>query len=118
MKFAWSKRSMGSYQSLPPANPAAPHTKYRRPYYSKRFIKIAVVVFVSFAIAIILGYVYLFRLPLKIHFGQPEKDEHLPPLYTRFHNYELSLPQHQLDTGSQDSPNGKYFWVANHARST
>lgn len=42
------------------------------------------------------------------------KDSKLPPLYSRFHQYELSLPQHHLDPASPNAAETQYFWIANH----
>lgn len=42
------------------------------------------------------------------------KESRLPPLYSRFHQYELQLPQHNLDQASAKTEDVKYFWMANH----
>lgn len=44
------------------------------------------------------------------------KESRLPPLYSRFHQYELQLPQHSLDQASAKTEDVKYFWMANHVQ--
>ncbi|KAI0826561.1 hypothetical protein BC628DRAFT_1319723 [Trametes gibbosa] len=39
----------------------------------------------------------------------------LPPLYSRFHEAELGLPQHNAALPLPEGKEGKYLWVANHA---
>ncbi|KAI0330284.1 hypothetical protein GY45DRAFT_1323824 [Cubamyces sp. BRFM 1775] len=39
----------------------------------------------------------------------------LPPLYSRFHEAELRLPQHNVSLSSPEGRDGKYLWIANHA---
>ncbi|KAI0372005.1 hypothetical protein BV20DRAFT_135882 [Pilatotrama ljubarskyi] len=39
----------------------------------------------------------------------------LPPLYSRFHEAELRLPQHNASLPFPEGREGRYLWVANHA---
>ncbi|KAH9896922.1 hypothetical protein C8Q73DRAFT_642760 [Cubamyces lactineus] len=39
----------------------------------------------------------------------------LPPLYSRFHEAELGLPQHNALLSAPEGKDGKYLWIANHA---
>ncbi|KAI0646357.1 hypothetical protein C8Q79DRAFT_1050023 [Trametes meyenii] len=39
----------------------------------------------------------------------------LPPLYSRFHEAELALPQHNVSLPFPEGREGKYLWIANHA---
>ena len=41
----------------------------------------------------------------------------LPPLYRRFHEAELALPQHNPELPAPEGRSGRYLWVANHASS-
>lgn len=54
-------------------------------------------------------------LPLRLPYIAWSTIENLPPLYDRFHRYELQLPQHQ-DNYSLSHSDRKYLWIANHAR--
>ncbi|KAH9935714.1 uncharacterized protein B0H18DRAFT_1082401 [Fomitopsis serialis] len=44
------------------------------------------------------------------------KDSGLPPLYSEYHQLELSLPQHDVDAQASDGHPVKYLWIANHIR--
>ncbi|EJF63735.1 hypothetical protein DICSQDRAFT_54612 [Dichomitus squalens LYAD-421 SS1] len=39
----------------------------------------------------------------------------MPPLYRRFHEAELKLPQHDPLLPAPEGRNGRYLWIANHA---
>jgi len=41
--------------------------------------------------------------------------DRLPPLYSRFHAYELQLPQHDRNS-TKETQEVKYLWIANHVR--
>ena len=41
----------------------------------------------------------------------------LPPLYSRFHQAELALPQHDASLPLPEGGHGRYLWIANHASS-
>lgn len=47
-----------------------------------------------------------------------ERVGRLPPLYAKFHQAELALPQHSQDLLPPDDKDRKYFFVANHAWGT
>ncbi|OCH92994.1 hypothetical protein OBBRIDRAFT_387832 [Obba rivulosa] len=51
------------------------------------------------------------------HKAPPKPEQKLlPPLYQRFHTYELELPQHDPSLSYPEGRTGKYFWPANHVR--
>ncbi|KAI0635224.1 hypothetical protein C8Q77DRAFT_1106760 [Trametes polyzona] len=52
--------------------------------------------------AAVVVFVYILNIPL-------------PPLYSRFHEAELALPQHDASLPFPEGREGRYLWVANHA---
>ncbi|KAM5537139.1 hypothetical protein V8D89_009285 [Ganoderma adspersum] len=95
------------YDPLPSASGSKPKTPrgFRRIYHvltSRRRLRIALLVLGLLVTACVAAATYVFNYPL-------------PPLYGRFHEAELKLPQHNAWLPSPEGRHGRYLWVANHA---
>ncbi|PCH36114.1 hypothetical protein WOLCODRAFT_81482 [Wolfiporia cocos MD-104 SS10] len=42
----------------------------------------------------------------------PTENPRLPPVFSRYHEHELQLPQHNLSTPHPEGLNGRYLWIA------
>ncbi|OSX66839.1 hypothetical protein POSPLADRAFT_1129442 [Postia placenta MAD-698-R-SB12] len=111
------------YEQLPgtlPGNDAHASRK-RRPscgLSGRTWTKLAAALTVLLTTAFIASRIYrnaAAGLPLRLPYIAWSPIEDLPPLYDRFHRYELQLPQHQANYSLSHSDR-KYLWVANHAR--
>lgn len=100
--------SMG-YGPLPSASDSHQKTLhgFRRIYHvltSRRRLRVALVVVGLLVAGCVAAATYVFNYPL-------------PPLYRRFHEAELKLPQHDAWLPLPEGRHGRYLWVANHASS-
>ena len=89
------------------------------PYARRRLLRCALGALLVLIFAVLV-WVWLF-VKGRVGLAEPmlralAKDTGLPPLYTEFHQMELSLPQHNMAVAN--SSDVKYLWIANHIRGT
>ncbi|KAI1798153.1 hypothetical protein LXA43DRAFT_11575 [Ganoderma leucocontextum] len=104
-----TRSSSSGYDPLPSASDLQQKTQhryaFRRIYHvltSRRRLRIALLVLGILVAGCVAATTYVFNYPL-------------PPLYRRFHEAELKLPQHDPSLPLPEGRNGRYLWVANHA---
>ncbi len=88
-------------------SPKGPHGTWRsccHVFSMCRRMKILLLVFALLATASVAALTYVLNYSL-------------PPLYGRFHQAELALPQHDVSLPLPEGAHGRYLWVANHASS-
>ncbi|OSD08075.1 hypothetical protein PYCCODRAFT_1430264 [Trametes coccinea BRFM310] len=108
--FSFSSRSTQYDSLLPEANTGYPrartygvrHGCYMIRVVARRPLRTSLLVLGLLFGAAIAGCLYVLSIPL-------------PPLYSRFHEAELSLPQHNPSLPLPEGKDGKYLWVSNHA---
>ncbi|KAI8981311.1 hypothetical protein BD414DRAFT_492292 [Trametes punicea] len=76
-------------------------------FHSKRILRVAVFALLCFFVLRV--FVGLDTL----HEYTTDKDRK-PPLYEKYHQWELQLPQHNPDLPYPEGRNGEYIWMANH----
>ncbi|KAH9852578.1 hypothetical protein C2E23DRAFT_188882 [Lenzites betulinus] len=99
--------SRSRYERLPvaaahagPSQPRLQHVCHV--LFVRRRLRTLLVILGLLAGSAVAVYVYILSVPL-------------PPLYSRFHQAELDLPQHNTALPFPEGKEGKYLWVANHA---
>ncbi|RDX54563.1 hypothetical protein OH76DRAFT_976578 [Lentinus brumalis] len=86
-------------------SPKGPHGTWKsccHVFSIRRRLKTVLLVFALLATASVAALTYVLNYPL-------------PPLYGRFHQAELALPQHDASLPLPEGAHGRYLWVANHA---
>ncbi|KAI0360624.1 hypothetical protein OH77DRAFT_704927 [Trametes cingulata] len=95
------------YELLPTAaGPSKPQVySFQRvchPILVRRRVRTLLLCCVLLLVGGLAGCIYVLSIPL-------------PPLYSRFHEAELALPQHNVSLPFPEGREGRYLWVANHA---
>ncbi len=86
-------------------SPKGPHGTWKsccHVFSIRRRLKTVLLVFALLATASVAALTYVLNYPL-------------PPLYGRFHQAELALPQHDASLPLPEGAHGRYLWVAIHA---
>ena len=87
-----------------------------QPWYTRLFTKPILRLFVLAVICI--GTVHLFwSADLLVAVAEVDLNRK-PPLYEKYHQEELRLPQHNPDLPYPEGRHGKYIWYANHVHCT
>ncbi|KZT66359.1 hypothetical protein DAEQUDRAFT_456807 [Daedalea quercina L-15889] len=97
----------------------SPLSEKRPPYTRRRHIRYVLLALLVLVTAV-LAWTWLF-FQGRVGLAEPilralAKESDLPPLYAEYHQLELSLPQHNLNSSTSDGQQVKYLWIANHIR--
>lgn len=78
-------------------------------FHTKRILRVVVFAFAGlFAIRLFFG------LDAFVAVVKSAADDGKPPLYEKYHEWELKLPQHNPDLPPPEGRHGQYIWMANH----
>ncbi|KAL1951009.1 hypothetical protein VTO73DRAFT_158 [Trametes versicolor] len=82
-------------------------------FHTKRILRVVVFAFAGlFAIRLFFG------LDAFVAVVKSEADDGKPPLYEKYHEWELKLPQHNPDLPPPEGRHGQYIWMANHVHAS